>query len=253
MFDYALLKEDARAKLQRARWVVVLVAFLTALLSGMPVSLERGDTSNADSLLGGVLSVMPADWTGIVLLGGFLLGLAAIAYTILVGNVIKVGGAGWMLRHHRGEELPLKEMFAPFKQNYKGTMNTMFLKDITVYLWSLLFVIPGIVKSYAYCMVPYLLRDNPHLTPKRALEISNQMTMGHKGDIFMMHLSFIGWMLLGVLTAGILNVAYVMPYMNLTMAGTYDHLKRLAINSGKLSCYDLGVYDEESSSSATNQ
>lgn len=243
MFDYTLLKEDARAKLQRNRWMVVLVTFLVALLGGMPVSLERGDTSEMDSLLDVVMRIVPSNMAVMVFFIGMLLSLAAIAYTVLVGNVIKVGGASWTLRHHRGEDLPVEEMFTVFKRNYKGAVSTMFLKDVTVYLWSLLFVIPGIVKGYAYCMVPYLLHDNPNLTSKRALEISNEMTMGHKGDLFMMQLSFIGWILLTVLTCGILGVVYVNPYMELTMAGAYDHLKWLSINSGKLSSYDFGMYD----------
>lgn len=243
MFDYTLLKEEARAKLQRNRWVLVLVTFLMVLLGGLPVSLERGDTSEMDSLLDVVMRIVPSNMAVMVFFIGMLLSLAAIAYTVLVGNVIKVGGAAWVLRHHRGEDLSVEEMFAPFKENYKSTVSTMLLKDVTVYLWSLLFVIPGIVKGYAYCMVPYLLHDNPNLTSKRALEISNEMTMGHKGDIFMMHLSFIGWILLTVLTCGILGVVYVNPYMELTMAGAYDHLKWLSINSGKLSSYDFGIYE----------
>ena len=60
----------------------------------------------------------------------------------------------------------------------------MFVTDLHIFLWSLLFLIPGIVKGYAYMMVPHLLHDNPNLTPKQAMDISNRMTMGYKGDLF---------------------------------------------------------------------
>ena len=72
----------------------------------------------------------------------------------------------------------------------------MFLKGLFQGLWSLLFVIPGIIKSYEYRMIPYILSENPNISRKRAFEISKQMMKGNKWDTFVLDLSFIGWQIL---------------------------------------------------------
>ena len=90
----------------------------------------------------------------------------------------------------------------------------------------LLFIIPGIVKSYEYMMIPYLLAEHPEMTRQEAFAESKQMMDGNKWDAFVLDLSFIGWTLLGVCTFGILLVFYVEPYIYLTRAELY-HAKRV--------------------------
>ena len=108
----------------------------------------------------------------------------------------------------------------------------LIMKRLFVGLWSLLFFIPGIIKSYEYFMVEYILAENPNMDYKRALEISSLTTEGEKWQLFLLSLSFIGWILLSVLSCLILWVVYVNPYINHTMAGAYLRLKEKAINSG---------------------
>jgi uncharacterized membrane protein len=92
------------------------------------------------------------------------------------------------------------------------------------FLWSLLFIIPGIVKGYAYLMAPYILADNPSMTAREALKESVRITNGHKGDLFVLQLSFIGWVLLVPLTLGLI-VIWLAPYANATLANYYIAMK----------------------------
>ena len=108
-------------------------------------------------------------------------------------------------------------------------IKAMLYKGVLNFLWYLLLIIPGIVKSYAYMMVPYILAENPNIGYKRALELSDQMTYGHKLNIFVLRLSFFGWYFLGVMCCCV-GVIFVVPYENATMAELYLVLKGQAID-----------------------
>ena len=99
-----------------------------------------------------------------------------------------------------------------------------FLVCLFTFLWSLLFVIPGIVKSYAYSMSMYILAENKGKPALECINESKAMTDGHKMDLFVLGLSFIGWALLGGITFGIAYI-WVLPYMNATYANAYNSLK----------------------------
>ena len=92
-----------------------------------------------------------------------------------------------------------------------------------IFLWSLLFFIPGIIKGIAYSMAPYILAENPDMTAREALSKSKEITHGHKGALFVLALSFIGWVLLTMVTFGI-AIIYVGPYMQATYANAYQKL-----------------------------
>lgn len=99
-----------------------------------------------------------------------------------------------------------------------------------VFLWSLLLFIPGIVKSYAYSMAPYVLADNPTFTAREALRESKRITQGHKGQLFILELSFFGWILLACIpiVGTIVMLVYIIPYMSATYANAYNALKASA-------------------------
>ena len=97
---------------------------------------------------------------------------------------------------------------------------------VKIFLWGLLFVIPGIVKSYEYRMVPYILAENPNLQMSEVFALSREMTMNQKMNIFVLDLSFIGWSLLSVCTCGLLAIFYVNPYVQATNAELFLELKR---------------------------
>jgi uncharacterized membrane protein len=93
-------------------------------------------------------------------------------------------------------------------------------------------VIPGIVKAFAYSMTPFILADSPNVRATDAIKLSMRMTQGHKGGIFVMCLSFLGWAILSALTCGILQILYVGPYVSTSFAGLYVDLKAKALSSG---------------------
>lgn len=84
------------------------------------------------------------------------------------------------------------------------------------FLWSLLFVIPGIVKGYSYYMTPYILAKYPEIPAKEALKLSMKIMDGRRMELFVLHLSFIGWGILTSLTFGLLGIFFVIPYMMIT-------------------------------------
>ena len=97
----------------------------------------------------------------------------------------------------------------------------MFLKNLFIALWTLLFIVPGIIKMYSYRLVPYILKEHPELTGTQAITLSRKMMNGHKADAFVLDLSFLGWILLSALTCGILHIFYVGPYIQATDAELY--------------------------------
>jgi uncharacterized membrane protein len=124
---------------------------------------------------------------------------------------------------NRGQELNASDLFGGFK-DYGRILLTMLLTDIYIFLWSLLFVIPGIIKYYSYSMVPYVLRDYPDLSFDEAIEQSMHMMSGFKSKLFMLDLSFIGWAILCVFTLGI-GFFWLIPYVYTNHALFYEDLQ----------------------------
>ena len=112
--------------------------------------------------------------------------------------------------------------------------------QLFIFLWSLLFLIPGIIKSLAYFMAPYILAECENVTATEAIKLSKRMTSGYKGEIFVMQLSFILWNMLSMITFGVLGVLYVNPYIYISLAGLYEELKQNAIAAGVVSIEELG-------------
>ena len=101
----------------------------------------------------------------------------------------------------------------------------MFLMTFFTSLWSLLLVIPGLIKFYAYSLTPYILIDNPELSANQAINLSVKMMKGHKFDLFFLHLSFIGWIFLSIFTFGI-GLLWLLPYMMTAQAAFYQDVKK---------------------------
>lgn len=109
-------------------------------------------------------------------------------------------------------------------RHYLRNLAGMFLMALFVWLWTLLLIVPGIIMSYAWFLVPYLLVDNPELSLMETLSLSRKMMRGNKWRLFKLQLSFIGWILLNVLTLGIASL-WVMPYMMTAMSAFYQDVK----------------------------
>lgn len=147
-----------------------------------------------------------------------------ILLDVFIFNPLEVGCKKYYLRN-LNEPAQVGNIGYAFDNNYKNIIKTMFFRDLFTVLWTLLFIIPGIVKSYEYQMIPYLLADNPQMTKEQAFEESKRMMQGQKWKAFVLDLSFIGWNLLSALTLGILGIFYVQPYMDATHAALYEALR----------------------------
>lgn len=111
-----------------------------------------------------------------------------------------------------------------FDHNYKNAVKTTFTRDLHIFLWTLLLIIPGIYKRYQYYMVDYILAENPGMPHTEVLEKSKKMMDGQKWNTFVLDLSFILWHMLSLITCGMLEVFYVKPYIKLTRASLYRAL-----------------------------
>lgn len=154
--------------------------------------------------------------------------LSASSMVVAVGELIllgplETGVALVFLKLSYREPAEVGDLFQPF-QNFVNTFFAGFLSAIFTFLWSLLFVIPGIVKALSYSQVYYIMCDHPEYTGREAIDASREMMRGHKGELFVLQLSFIGWFLLSALTFGLL-MFYVMPYYQSTLTEYYRYLK----------------------------
>lgn len=127
------------------------------------------------------------------------------------------------LKITKKEDISVGDMFAGFNKTGRALWLNILVGFFT-FLWSLLLVIPGIIKSYAYSMAYYVLADNPELTAREALAKSKEMMKGHKWDLFVLQLSFFWWYLLSGITLGIAYI-YVIPYISATTANFYNSIK----------------------------
>jgi len=119
-----------------------------------------------------------------------------------------------------------KTEFDSFIQGFKRFLDTLvahFLMAVFTILWSLLLVIPGIIAALSYAMTYYIMIDNPEVSPSEAIQLSKEMMNGHKAELFILGLSFLGWLILGALTFG-LGLLYAVPYINATMVQFYQSI-----------------------------
>ena len=148
----------------------------------------------------------------------------AIAVDILLLNPLEVGIRRFFSRNLY-EKAQIRELAFGFDHSYKNVIHVMFFRDLHTFLWSLLFIIPGIVKSYEYRMIPFLLAEYPDMPKEDAFASSKYMMTGNKWKTFVLDLSFILWFLGSLVTLGLLGLFYGDPYYAQTCAALYDTLK----------------------------
>ena len=121
-----------------------------------------------------------------------------------------------------------------FTGEYLHRVLGMFLVELFVSLWTLLFIIPGIIKALAYSMTPFILEEKPELSAYDAIKYSEKLMKGHKTELFLLYLSFIGWAILCLFTFGI-GYLWLAPYMYVTFCEFYEDLKKEAPLEGQVS------------------
>lgn len=147
-----------------------------------------------------------------------------LVFNALIINPVRLGSARFF-RRNLEEPASMDNLMFGFRNHYKNVVKTMFLKDLYISLWTLLFVIPGIIKSYEYRLVDYIISEDPEMSTDEALKLSSSLMKGNKWNAFVLDLSFIGWNILSAATCGILGIFYVDPYKKSTDAALYEAIK----------------------------
>lgn len=208
-------KNEALAAL-KGNWAQALVASIVVTLCAM-ICAGPGYVSNMVAF--GQLPIeMSADTMMLLSLVGvpfmlFFLYPLVLGYTVAHKNLLE------------GDAAVLSNTFSHTFAGWLRNVWAAFLMYLFTVLWTLLLVIPGIIKGLAYSMTPYILKDYPELSANQAINLSQKMMKGHKFDLFYLELSFIGWLFLGIFTLGI-GYIWLVPYMYTTFAAFYQDVKK---------------------------
>lgn len=238
--DRAKLKNAAKQNIKKNYWICVIAAFLAGIgalgsvsssganyAKNQSVQVGRGAqdiVSNIVNHLQNNTKVLLAVLFGIAAVG--VIGtIISIVIKLLVVYQIEVGAKGFFVKNTYSKA-NLGEVISTYQNGSMGTVAlTRFLMDVFLTLWTFLFIIPRFIKGYQYKMIPYILAENPDIEWREAFALSKEMTDGHKMELFVLDLSFIGWLILSALTFGIASLFYVSPYYEQTMAEMYNSLK----------------------------
>ena len=212
----------ARGALKGKYWyafgMCILVSVVDGLISGVAqlINAISGTSGELNSMVGSNYTI-----AGTIVL---------IALSIFVTIPLSIGLIRYFVLNSKGKA-DINELVYPYKNNLMNIIIAEIKKGLFLYLWTLLFIIPGIIKSYSYYMIDFIIAENPYITSKRAFEISKQAMNGYKMKTFLLGLSFIGWILLGVITFGI-GLLFVVPYMQAAETELYLDIKASAFERG---------------------
>jgi len=196
MLDRTVLKQAAKDRLQEKWGTAVIFAALYALI---------------------------AYGTGLIPKVSFL-------FTLFVTPILSYGMAWGFLELIRKDTLSINDLFEGFKQ-YPRALGLYWWRGLWLLLWTLLLVVPGVIRGLAYSQAFFILSESPDVKVRDALKISIKMTEGYKWDLFVLGLSFLGWALLCILTLGI-GFLWLGPYICAVYAAVYVELKERSLKSG---------------------
>ncbi len=276
------LKKSAKSALKGRYWWAVLVSAIFGIVNAMGLNSLSGNAAlpvsgilNADrlknasgqlpdgtqvslkSMFETIIGQSHADdavqmviATIVIILSIYLLAIVIIfliktLIQIFLVNPVMVAKNVYYVnnRNNMGRVRDLVTSFT--RGSYSSIVKTMFMRDLYVGLWSLLFIIPGIIKYYSYFMVPYIVAENPSISVARAFEISKKTMRGQKWKLFVLQLSFLGWVLLGSLIFFGAGLIFLEPYMEATYVEFYEVMKEKALKESTLLPGELPVITTE--------
>ena len=246
MWTRSGLKTNTKAMLSYHYWKIFVIFLLVSIISGGLSSVGSFGSSsfNLNFNVGSESFVNGEDFDKLLplipIFASFIsfIFLLSLAFSLFVVLPVTVGANKYILNAFKNKN-DFSDVFFAFKTKYLSVVKTVALTAVYKFLWTLLFIIPGIVKSYSYRMVPFILTDNPSIGARRAIDLSKKMTDGEKLDMFVLDLSFIGWYLLGCCACG-LGVVFVVPYHESTFANLYMVLRDKALMTGACTYEELG-------------
>lgn len=248
MWTRESIKTYAKDFLREHYWKAFLVCLIVSLLTGGNGRSNNGkdnynknynnginyynnydiDEGITDKIIDGASEIALGRWSK-----SFLLNITSSVFPIVavllliilvtIGYALEVGKARFFLQGFKGNAR-VGNLFSTFNsEEYIGIIKVQLIRYLYNFLWSLLLIIPGIIKSYEYSMVPYIISEQPNLSPNEAIRRSRYITQGHKKDMFILDISFWGWYILGSLFFGI-GALFVDPYKEATLARLYNIL-----------------------------
>ena len=235
MFERKKYKSFAKTQLS-GRWgVPILVTlFVTIIIRifGIPDMLQLSKS-------GYFTALFALDWHGVYDASQSAdTSLIATVIQSVVDAILTVASINVYIKMSRSPEPVSFSDFIEGFNNWARAILTVLWQLLWIFLWTLLFIIPGIIKSIAYSQMYYLIVEYKDLSVTKAMRISMEITKGHKWDLFVMYLSFIGWDILSLCTLGILQL-WLSPYKNMTYINAYHSLVKEAIESGRLKPEDF--------------
>lgn len=227
--DTKEIRRQARAHLQ-GNWglsigVAVVACLLGGLLTGMSFipeisywkQLNFFHDRDLSQYVSGSWEIVQGVWIE------FKIGIFSLA-SFLLGGVLQLGYARFLLRQHDGKPTEFNDLFSQFDRFGTGFAQH-FLRSLYTLLWSLLLIVPGIIAALSYAMTPFILEEHPELTANEAIRRSKELMRGHKTDLFILELTFIGWSLLCILTLNLGHIA-LNPYKNAAYAVFYREITK---------------------------
>ena len=203
--------KNAALEALRGNWAPAVVCTIIYLLLSIGISLLQPNIDDPTAALTGVQKIM------------------MVAYVLLLFLVMVPLGVGYYqafkVLFTDGDNKLTANCFRLSFGNYFKNVAAYLLMCLFIFLWTLLLIIPGIIKALAYSMTPFILKDFPELSVNQAINLSQKMMKGHKFDYSWLGLSFIGWILLGLLTLGI-GYIWLIPYMYTSYAAFYEEVKK---------------------------
>lgn len=256
MWVRADLKERAKGVLRKYYWIAFLVTLVAGILGGtqgggapsLGYRFNSGDFHNTNWNLGNwniqngdAFGVLAGVLFGTLVISGIFIVVFAFTYAfrIFVGGPVEIGMDRYFL-DARQDKSDFVNLFHTFKAGrYMNAVKAIAWRELFIFLWTLLLIIPGIIQGYAYSMIPYIMADNPGMDYRRAMKLSMAMTNGQKWEIFVLDLSFLGWVLLG-LVACCIGVVFLQPYVYATKAELYVVLRQRALDAGLCTAEEVG-------------
>lgn len=226
MMNSKELRTRAWESLKGKYWMALAVVLVTGIICSIGASFLNFGNDLSEVM--GLVDPSELDSTmslGALVLNGVALVSAIIGffYNLFITDAITVGLANYFIKN-TNETPSFGDAFSGFKVKYGRNIGTLLLVGIKTVLWSFLFIIPGIIKSYEYAIIPYILADDPEISSKDAFKKAKQMMNGNKWRLFKLQFSFIGWFVLCCLTFGV-GVIFLMPYVSAANAEFYAELK----------------------------
>ena len=236
MWTCSLLKTNAKQALRGRYWRCFWICLVLGLVGvGGSSASTGGSRYTMDTVTGSDTA-----YDRVVDYLDRLAVLASLLWSIFVAAPLEVGRDRYFMESRQALS-PAATVTSVFRTPYMNVVKVQFLKNLKIFVGTLLFVVPGIYWDYCYALVPYLLAENPYMTTTRAMQLSKDIMDGEKFHYFVLGLSFAGWILLCMFTLGI-GYFFLEPYRQATDAEFYAAMRSKALAQGLTTTEELGGF-----------